>query len=142
METACRAMGHMYEKEMIIYQSHSSNIVMTITMTMKITMAMMIMIIWKARYVIIIEKYIKKTVVFIRILLLTGIKSWSYLLAFMTTYKYLWGHFSRNVKTAKIHTTATMISDSFLVWFVSGFCQNTYKCNRHSHSSLKLPIFI
>ena len=77
METACRAMGHMYEKEMIIYQSHSSNIVMTITMTMKITMAMMIMIILKARYAITRRKKEteKKTVVFIRILLLTGIKS-------------------------------------------------------------------
>ena len=59
METACHAMGHMYEKEMIIYQSHSSNIVMTITMTMKRTMAMMIMIILKARYAITRRK--KKT---------------------------------------------------------------------------------
>jgi len=42
-------MGHMYEKEMIIYQFNSSNIVMMITMTMKITLAMMIMIILKAR---------------------------------------------------------------------------------------------
>ena len=142
METVCHAMGHMYEKEMIIYQFYSSNILMKITRTMKITMAMMIMIIWKARYVIIIEKYIKKTVVFIRILLLTGIKSWCYLLVFMTTYKYLWGPFSHNVKKAKIHTTATMISDSFLVRFESGFRQNTYKCNHHSHSSLKLPILI
>ena len=52
MEMACRAMGHMYEKEIIIYPFHSSNIVMTIMMAMKITMAMMIMIILKARYAI------------------------------------------------------------------------------------------
>ena len=45
-------MGHMYEKEMIIYQFYSSNILMKITRTMKITMAMMIMIILKARYAI------------------------------------------------------------------------------------------
>ena len=100
METACHAMGHMYEKEMIIYQSHSSNIVMTITMTMKRTMAMMIMIILKARYAITRRKKQKqKNSCFIRIHLLTGTKSSFYLLASMTMYKYLWGPFSHNIKT-------------------------------------------
>jgi len=50
METAWRAKGHMYEKEIIIYQFYLINILMMITMMMKMTMAMMIIIIFKARY--------------------------------------------------------------------------------------------